>query len=395
MLNAKIVVAATGLFAATAVNGHMVMKSPQPHNVITALVNGVSNPGRPLSSDGSDFPCRNTGSDWSGPTNSYALGSKQQLAFTGSAVHGGGSCQVSITYDTAPTKDSVFKVIHTIQGGCPARNTAGNLGDDASLADPFTYDYTVPSDIPAGNATIAWSWINRIGNREYYMECGVLELTGTGGDQSNFDKLPDLFVANIDGVDGGCTTDGLDGQDVPIPNPGDSVETNVDSTVTTATGYNAACKSLTAGSGSGATSAGTTYKTSAAVTTSSKATATATSVPGGVFITKTSQATTTAAPVTTAVPVSNSAPAATSTAIATATAGTGSGTSTSQKTGACSTEGTFACLSGGTSFQQCASGTWSTVMQMAAGTECTPGESTDMKIAAISGRKRTMRALRN
>lgn len=55
------------------------------------------------------------------------LGSTQQLAFIGSAVHGGGSCQVSITYDQNPTASSTFKVIHSIEGGCPAKNETGNF----------------------------------------------------------------------------------------------------------------------------------------------------------------------------------------------------------------------------------------------------------------------------
>lgn len=385
MFNAKTALA--GLLAATVVNGHMVITSPQPHSFI---LTDATSKGRPLDATGSEFPCRNSGSlDYSGPVNSYALGSKQQLALQGTAVHGGGSCQLSITYDTEPSKDSVFKVIHTIQNGCPARDTPANLaGDDANAADPFTYDYTIPSNIPAGNATIAWTWINRVGNREFYMNCGVLELTGTGGDKSNFDSLPDLFIANQASVDNGCTTDGAEPMDLTIPDPGESVESNA--AVSGLTAYGATCKS-TAGSGAGSgTTATASYPTSAAATSA------ATSIPGGVFITSTKTATT-AVPVTTAAPVTTAVPVVTSTTAApaaSATAGTGSGSSGSVKSGACSPEGTFSCASDGSSYQQCGSGTWSTEMAMAAGTVCTPGDAMDMKIA-FAGGKRVMRALRN
>ena len=75
-----------------------------------------------------------------------------------------------LTTDAEPTKSSKFRVIHSIQGGCPAEQKHGNLdGDDATLPDPFTYNYPIPSDIPAGNYTLAWSWMNRIGNRELYV----------------------------------------------------------------------------------------------------------------------------------------------------------------------------------------------------------------------------------
>lgn len=49
-----------------------------------------------------------------------AVGSQQTLSFTGSAVHGGGSCQLSLTKDLKPTKDTDFRVILSIEGGCPA-----------------------------------------------------------------------------------------------------------------------------------------------------------------------------------------------------------------------------------------------------------------------------------
>jgi hypothetical protein len=57
---------------------------------------------------------------------------------------------------------------------------------------------------------------------------------------------------------------------------------------------------------------------------------------------------------------------------------TGSGTA---QTGACTTEGLWNCI-GGSSFQRCASGSWSASQQMAAGTTCQAGQSMNLGTAA-------------
>ena len=62
-----------------------------------------------------------------------AIGQPQPLTFQGQATHGGGSCQISLSKDKNPTKDSVWKVILSIQGGCPSKNP-GNVGES-----PFGY----------------------------------------------------------------------------------------------------------------------------------------------------------------------------------------------------------------------------------------------------------------
>jgi hypothetical protein len=70
------------------------------------------------------------------------------------------------------------------------------------------------------------------------------------------------------------------------------------------------------------------------------------------------------------------APAAATTPASTPPTTTGSETPGS----ACSEEGMFNCV-GGTSFQQCGSGTWSVVQSLAAGTTCNPGQSMDLVIS--------------
>ncbi|ORY71280.1 uncharacterized protein BCR38DRAFT_307598, partial [Pseudomassariella vexata] len=361
---------ASAAFIALA-KGHVIMANPAPFTS-PAVDNS------PL--DDSNFPCKaTTGATYSGTATQMALGSNQSLSFIGSAVHGGGSCQVSISYDTAPTKQSDWKVIHSIQGGCPARGQDGNFAEDPNFQNPNEYEFTIPSDLPAGKATLAWTWLNVIGNREFYMNCAPIEITGSGGDQSAYEKLPNMFVANLPSINQCATTE----KENPLfPDPGTSVENNegtyplVELDCDGGVGYGSGSSGGSdSGSGSGSDAG-----TSSAVASAPASTA---SVPGGVFITVTGVAGSATAAPTTAVassPATSPATSPTATASASAGSGTGSGSSAVAQTGACTVEGEYNCLN--SSFQQCASGQWSVVMPMAAGTVCTPGQSATLDMKA-------------
>merc|ERR1712000_769236 len=107
---------------ASAATAHMLMSNPVPYG----------NPNNsPLDASGADFPCK------------------------GAVPDGGGSCQVSVTTDLNPTRDSVWKVIKSIEGGCPARGEVGNIGNDANAADPYEYDFTIPEEMPEGEYVLA------------------------------------------------------------------------------------------------------------------------------------------------------------------------------------------------------------------------------------------------
>ncbi|RYO90158.1 hypothetical protein DL764_008487 [Monosporascus ibericus] len=356
--------AAAGLLAVA--NAHMLMKNPVPFPSQDLAGNG------PLAVDGSNFPCKYTGPDTyaNGEANVYPQGSKQKLQTIGQAVHGGGSCQISITYDTAPTKDSVWKVIHSIEGGCPARNAAGNAGDNANAVAPDEYEFTIPDNIPAGKGVIAWTWMNRIGVREFYMNCGAVEITGNGGDEAAYDALPDMTVLNIMGKQ-----ETIDNSDVKFSNPGKSVENNL------------GAWDITEEDGT----PGADVPDSPPAASSTAAAAPSATLPGGVFITVEPTATAAPTQAPTSAPVVE-APTTVSPPPAAPTGGAGNGGSAGALTGACPTEGTFNCI-GGTSFQQCASGVWSVATPMAAGTQCTPGQSMSMSVMA-AGKKRSARCFR-
>jgi len=70
----------------------------------------------PLLGDGSNFPCKGYQNDRPIRTTAdYVAGKTYSMSLTGTATHGGGSCQLSLSYDNGKT----FKVIKSIIGGCP------------------------------------------------------------------------------------------------------------------------------------------------------------------------------------------------------------------------------------------------------------------------------------
>ncbi|KAK3057685.1 hypothetical protein LTR09_001869 [Extremus antarcticus] len=227
-------------FAAGA-NAHMYLSSPTPIEG-----NAIKDP---LDPSGSNFPCHGVSIPTSGGQK-MAAGSSQVLSFelgggANTAVHGGGSCQMSVTYETDPAKVKDPKnwyVIYSIEGGCPS-NTAGNLDGSytgpsgtysgaLSCNDPKTngvdcvneFNYTIPNGLKNGHATFAWTWYNTIGNRELYMNCISAEISG--GDGSEMSELPSMFVANMASINSCPTTEQTN---VKFPVPGKYVMTKLPS----------------------------------------------------------------------------------------------------------------------------------------------------------------------
>jgi len=384
---------------ATFASAHMIMNTPVPFGKSTLNSSPLD------TSTGVDFPCKQrTGVyDAEGASNTMAIGSVQPLKFTGSAVHGGGSCQISVTYDQKPTKSSVFKVIHSIEGGCPMQNITGNNGDDASAVDPDTYSFTIPASLPTGTATLAWTWFNKVGNREMYMNCAPITITSGSSkreelearnttqlverDMSAFNALPDMFTANLAGPSG-CGT--VSDTDLIFPNPGDSLERLGLATSSALAAPTGPCSAAAAsGSGSAPSSAPTSIQTSPSVVPIPASSSTP-SLSGGVFATSAPSVSASAPAASQTSSIAPAAPAATTSA-ASSPAATGT-SSAGGLTGPCTTEGMWNCV-GGTSFQQCASGSWSIVQPLAAGTKCTAGQSSAIQIDAIA-RPKEKRAIR-
>jgi hypothetical protein len=191
---------AVAALAATA-NAHIIMKQPVPYSV-----DKIDN--SPITA--AQFPCKSQNGFTVSTMNNMAVGEEQTIKFDGTAVHGGGSCQLSVTMDLEPTPQSVFKVIKSIEGGCP--------GTDGKTVD---YPFTLPDSIPNGKATFAWTWFSKqAGQPELYMNCAPIEVTGGASDDSAFQKLPDMFVANIDPE----TCKQTENKAITFPAPGQEVQ---------------------------------------------------------------------------------------------------------------------------------------------------------------------------
>jgi hypothetical protein len=181
-------------------NAHMIMESPVPYSV-----DKIDN--SPITK--AQFPCKSQNGFTVSTMNPMAVGEKQKLVFKGSAVHGGGSCQLSVTMDTEPTANSVFKVIKSMEGACPG------------VEGPEPFDFTLPDSIPNGKATFAWTWFSKLaGQPELYMNCAPIEVTGGASDDTAFQQLPDMFVANIEPES--CKN--KEGSAIAFPNPGKDVQ---------------------------------------------------------------------------------------------------------------------------------------------------------------------------
>lgn len=346
---------------------HMEMRFPAPLN---SKYNPHTDPARtdysmtsPLARDGSDYPCKGhhalLGTPAGAPTASLALGSAARVDVAGGAPHGGGSCQVSLSTDGART----FSVLKSVVGGCPAGATT-SIG------------FTVPPDAPAGDAVLAWSWHNRIGNREMYMNCASVTLTGGGvgggaspppSSYSSYSSLPGIFVAN---VGNGCSV--AEGGDVVYPDPGpDVVEQSTNPihpdgdcgpSAPPPSGHEPA-----AGHNGGRASGGEGREGRHGPAGSRR--------PGAPVAD-------TAAAAAAAAPPQRSTPAAEKPKGPPRPEAGGAAAPMVLPGTACAGEGEWRCLPAGDAFQRCASGQWSVVMPVAAGTNCVPGVTDDLEIIA-------------
>jgi hypothetical protein len=232
------------LALAASATAHMRMNNPKPYGFDTLN----SSPLEPA-----DFPCKQRPGVYDvTQMNQWDAGTTQTISFLGSAVHGGGSCQFSITTDQQPSESSQWKVIHSVVGGCPS-NVTGNLDQNPDGTQAATFPVTMPNNIPDGQYTFAWTWLNKVGNREFYMNCAPIQVgSGTGkastaSASEALSSLPDMFVANLPATS--CST--AENEDFNYPDAGQSIsEGNGSSLGDTLTG--AGCATMTKmGAGNG------------------------------------------------------------------------------------------------------------------------------------------------
>ena len=392
------------IISMSAVNGHMMINTPAPYGKAT-LNNS------PLVEDGSDFPCKQRPGVYAAPDskNVMPIGADQTLSFIGSAVHGGGSCQISLTKDMQPTKSSQWMVIHSIEGGCPA-NTAGNLPDNPNGSSASTFKYSIPAGVAPGDYTLAWTWFNKIGNREMYMNCAPITVTGGSQKRDNYfdavnsgnlttraTSFPDMFIANIPTTQ--CTT--VDSQDVQFPDPGTSVQKAGSGPLVPPTGPSCGKAVAGAGSSSGSSASGASPSGSSSGTAtpptvsggsgSGSGTATPPTVSGGSGSSGSGSgapAPAASAPAAPAVasPAAGSAPSAVPAGGANSSSGSGSGAGAGSGS-SCTTPGQEVCSPDGTQIGMCDTTSHVVFMPVAAGTKCVGGQ----MVMAGGARKRNAR----
>lgn len=324
-------------FLASTASAHMQMSNPYP---IRSPLNPDGGDNKdysytsPLDASGANFPCKGYQNDAFKSVATYEGGQQYGMSLEGSATHGGGSCQLSLSYDTGKS----FTVIESIEGGCPLTSN---------------YTFTIPSDAPSGQALFAWSWFNKIGNREMYMNCAQVTIKGSSSkrahardlkvarDGTAFSSRPPLFIANVDGP-GQCTT--IESQEVKFPKPGSDLLGSV-----TGPGYT--CKGTADFLGDGSSTGGSSGTSAAPSSTS---TAPSDSSPSPVTSAATSPMNTVLPTTTTSIPK------------VVPTDGPSSGQS-------CSTNGAIVCGSDGKSWSMCNAGSLTSMGSVAAGTACTNG----------------------
>ncbi|KAM0238381.1 hypothetical protein ACHAP5_008666 [Fusarium lateritium] len=365
----------------------------------------------PLEASGANFPCKGYhslfGTEQGASVADWAAGGSYNMSITGGANHGGGSCQASLSFD----KGESWQVIHSYIGNCPGAGTS-------------TFDFKVPSDAPSGEAIFAWTWFNQIGNREMYMNCAAVTIGGGSGKRASaMSNRPEMFVANLGN---GCTTE--EASDLEFPEPGPDVSNDSKKTAGpkgscgkagngggSSGGGSGAAPSTPAdgsaggnnGSGDGSGAAPSAPAAPVETQPAAQPSAPAGGAPGGVFITVSQPAEATAAPAAPSAPANDGGadsstlitmtkpaqpaptnggspePAPTTptapAAPATPDTGAGAGGSGSEETAgsACTNEGQWNCI-GGSKYQRCASGRWSVVQSMAAGTTCSGNKASAM-----------------
>ncbi|KAF1954140.1 hypothetical protein CC80DRAFT_128579 [Byssothecium circinans] len=347
---------ASALLALTAsVSGHIYMGSPVPFDwEDTATKQSPLEPAQ--------FPCKQPTGKYAYTTmNKYKAGESMSVKLIGGATHSGGSCQFSITTDKKPTKDSQWKVLFSQIGGCPGGPSDNNMSGNAEDQGNAPFSVPIPKDIPSGQYTMAWTWNNKSGNREFYMNCAPIEISG--GSSTDVSKalgsLPDMFVINLPSTE--CKLEPL--QDALYPNPGKAVATAPAAQPGLKVSGSGCGAQTKLGAGAGKIGAPSQATGAPADGASSAVPSKPTSSAPGVF-----------APGADASKPTASQPAATQPATSqpTGSPSTPSTPSTGGSGSSCTTDGAVVCI-GSSQFGICSNGV-ATPMALAAGTTCSGGK---------------------
>ncbi|KAJ2403324.1 hypothetical protein GGI23_000029 [Coemansia sp. RSA 2559] len=169
---------------AAAALGHMDIIYPCPRYssqcaTTPTLPSGESvdyNMNAPIGSNGNILaPLCKHATPWPSVTDTWTAGQSVTVQFaSGGATHGGGDCEFSISYDNGST----FVVLHQELRYCFYTASPASGGTDSVRS----YTFDLPSNLPGtDHAVFAWTWVNAVGNREFYMNCGDVAIKGSAG----------------------------------------------------------------------------------------------------------------------------------------------------------------------------------------------------------------------
>ncbi|KAI9474927.1 hypothetical protein BX667DRAFT_507203 [Coemansia mojavensis] len=105
---------------------------------------------------------------WPTPAAYWKAGTPVFVEFsTHGSPHDGGHCEWSLSYDHGQT----FVVVHRKLSYC-------FYSDENQLVTNYTF--TLPADVPnSDSAILMWSWVNAMGNREFYTNCADIAISGS------------------------------------------------------------------------------------------------------------------------------------------------------------------------------------------------------------------------
>ncbi|KAI9291836.1 hypothetical protein K502DRAFT_336119 [Neoconidiobolus thromboides FSU 785] len=114
------------------------------------------------------------GTDYPYPCRGY-IKENISVQLRGTATHDGGHCQFSVSYN-----DRDWVVLKGVYGNC--------------LTGGLSYDIPILANAPSGSVTFAWGWINRSGNREYYMNCADITIKNAIANVGGHEVFPEGFA---------------------------------------------------------------------------------------------------------------------------------------------------------------------------------------------------------
>ncbi|OMJ10996.1 hypothetical protein AYI70_g9975 [Smittium culicis] len=123
--------------------------------------------------------------DRTNPLTWYAGQTVKVEFFPGGATHNGGHCQFALSYNGGAD----FVVIKDVFKHCFFKDLSFDYNNQVR-----EYEIELPHNLPSSdNVVFAWTWINAIGDREYYMNCFDVNIIGNGSDNYTGKKL---LIAN-------------------------------------------------------------------------------------------------------------------------------------------------------------------------------------------------------